>query len=134
MKRILIGLAGTAFIAGCSSGFDRPVQSVTAQTGSDGIQHVRIETHSFWFEPNRIVVTRGVPVELTIKNGAFFVPHDLTCEAKDAGIDVDSDVGMFGGSRKVRFTATKAGEYPFHCDKDGHAKKGMTGTLVVVEP
>ena len=31
----------------------------------------------------------------------------------------------------VRFTPTRNGEYPFHCDVDGHAKKGMTGTLVV---
>jgi uncharacterized cupredoxin-like copper-binding protein len=33
----------------------------------------------------------------------------------------------------VHFTPTQAGEYPFHCDVDGHAKKGMRGVIVVVE-
>lgn len=37
-------------------------------------------------------------------------------------------------ARASRFTPTKAGEYHFHCDVDSHAKKGMMGMLVVVEP
>jgi cytochrome c oxidase subunit 2 len=121
-------------IAGCASGLNRPVREVTATTGADQVQHVTITTHSFYFDPNRIVVKRGIPVELTVKNGALLVPHDFSCEAKDAAIEVDARVGMFHGSKRVRFTPTRAGEYPFHCDVDGHAKKGMTGTLVVVEP
>jgi plastocyanin len=94
---------------------------------------VTVHTHSFYFDPNRIVVKRGIPVELTIKNGAFFVPHDFACEGKDAGVEIDAPVGMFHGSKKVRFTPTKTGEYPFRCDVDDHAMKGMAGTMVVVE-
>ena len=37
-------------------------------------------------------------------------------------------------ARALRFTPTKAGEYHFHCDVDSHAKQGMMGMLVVVEP
>jgi plastocyanin len=126
-------IAGTLglILASCSSGLNRPVQEVTATTGTDQVQRVTITTHSFYFEPNRIVVKKGLPVELTVKNGAMFVPHDFSCGAKEAGIEVDAPVGMFHGSKQVRFTPTTAGEFPFFCDKDSHAKKGMKGTLVV---
>ncbi len=134
MKRLIFAMAGVALLAGCASGLNRPTREVTATTGSDQVQRVTVTTHSFWFDPNRIVVKRGVPVELLLKNGALFVPHDFSCDAKAAGIEVDARLGMFHGSKKVRFTPTRAGEYHFHCDVDGHAKKGMMGTLVVVEP
>ncbi len=132
--RIIAGLGVVFLLTGCSSGFNHPVHEVTATTGTDHVQRIQVTTHSFWFEPNRLVVTRGVPVELTIRNGAFLVPHDFSCEAKEAGIDVDQRLGMFYGSKTVRFTPTRAGEYHFHCDVDSHAKKGMMGMLVVVEP
>ena len=99
---------------------------------ASGVQHVRVVTHTFYFEPNRIVLKAGQPVELTVKNAAWFVPHNLTCNAKEAGIEVMADVGFFGGSRHTRFTPTKAGEYEFFCHEDAHAKKGMRGTFVVV--
>ena len=133
MKRVLLAALYIGLVAGCASGLNRPVREVTATMGADQVQHLTVTTHSFYFEPNRLVVKRGIPVELTVKNGALFVPHDFSCEAKDAGIEVDQPVGMFHGSKTVRFTPTRSGEYHFHCDVDGHAKKGMMGTLVVVE-
>lgn len=133
MKGLMMMLPSALVLVGCTSGLMRPVHEVTASVGADQVQHVTVTTHSFYFDPNRIVVKRGVPVELTVKNGAMFVPHDFSCEATEAGVTVDLPVGMFHGSKHNRFTPTKAGEYPFHCDVDGHAKKGMTGTLVVVE-
>ncbi len=133
MKRFAFAACGVLMLAGCASGLDRPVHEVTATTGSDQLQHVTVTAHSFYFDPNRIVVKRGVPVDLKVKNGGMFVPHDFSCDAAEAGIDVDARVGMFFGSKHVRFTPTKAGEYHFHCDVDGHSKKGMMGTLVVTE-
>jgi uncharacterized cupredoxin-like copper-binding protein len=127
---VLVALCG-GVIAGCSSGLNRPVREVTANLGTDRIQHVTVTAHSFYFDPNRLVVQRDVPVDLTIRNAAFFVPHDFSCDAKEAGIEIDARIGMFHKSKHVRFTPTRAGEYPFHCDVDGHAKKGMMGTLVV---
>ena len=115
--------------AGCASGLQRPIREVTATVGSDQVQRITVETHSFYFDPNRIVVKRGIPVEITVRNGALLVPHDFSCET----LDLDARVGMFHGSKSVRFTPTKAGEYPFQCDVDAHSRKGMTGTLVVVE-
>ncbi len=134
MRRFLQAVLGLALMSGCASGLNRPVREVTARPGPDHVQRVTITAHSFYFDPNRVVVRRGIPVELTIRNGAMLVPHDFSCDARDAGIEVDAGVRMFRGSKTVRFTPTRAGEYPFHCDVDHHAKKGMTGTLVVVEP
>lgn len=133
-RALVLAMVSVGFVAGCTSGLNRPVKEVTATVGTDQVQRLTVTTHSFYFDPNRIVVKRGIPVELSVKNGVLFVPHDFSCEAKDAGIEIDAPVGMFHGSKKVRFTPSKAGEYPFHCDVDGHAKKGMMGTLVVVEP
>ena len=131
MRRTLVG--GLALlIAGCASGLKRPVEEVTAQAGADGVQHVRIVAHTYYFTPNRVVVKAGVPVELTIKNAAFGVPHNLTCFEKDAGIEVSENLGMFRGQRRVRFTASEPGEYGFYCHVGSHSKKGMKGTFVVV--
>ena len=119
-------------LAGCSSGVGRPVSEVTAKADAQGVQHVKIEAHSFWFEPNRVVVKAGQPVEMTVKNTATFVPHNLTCNDADAGVLVGANVGMFRGQKVVKFTPTKPGEYEFFCHVDGHAKKGMKGVIVVV--
>ena len=130
--RRTIALLFAVTIAGCSSGLNRPVEEVTAKPESDGIQHVKITAHSFYFSPNRVVLKAGAPVELTIKNAAFGVPHNLTCFETDAGIELDAGLGMFRGQKKVKFTPTTPGEYAFYCHVDAHSKKGMKGTFVVV--
>jgi plastocyanin len=126
--------AGAAALAlsGCSSGVGRPVREVVAVPGTDGVQRVEITAHSFYFDPNRVVVKAGVPVELRVKNGAFFVPHNLSCMAPAASIQLDEGLGLFGDSEHAQITPTTPGEYPFFCRVDSHGKKGMTGTIVVV--
>ena len=131
MRRTL-AIALALGVAGCTSGLKRPVEEVTAQAGTDGIQHVKITAHSYYFSPNRVVLKAGSPVELTIKNSAFGVPHNLTCFEASAGIEVGEDLGMFRGQKKVRFTPAAPGEYEFYCHVGSHSKKGMKGTFVVV--
>jgi len=133
MRRIAWLAACALVIAGCAQGFKRPVREVTATEGVDHVQRVTIVTHSFYFDPSRVVVHKDTPVELTVKNGAWFVPHDFSVHAAEAGVDVDADVGILHRSKRVRFTPTRAGEYPFHCGVDHHMDKGMTGVLVVKE-
>lgn len=128
----LIVFAALALLAvGCSSGLNRPVREVTATTDAHGVQHLRLTAHSYYFDPNRLVVKVGQPVELRIRNAAWFTPHNFSCDAAAAGIRVDKDLSWFGGSRTVRFIPVKEGEYPFHCDVDKHAAHGMRGVLVV---
>jgi plastocyanin len=120
-------------LLGCSSGLNRPVKEVTATVGTDNVQKVEITTHSFWFEPNRIVVHAGKPVELKVHNGSWMVPHNLTIAAPQADINVNASAGIPARSKTVTFTPSQEGEYTFFCHVDGHSKKGMTGTLVVVK-
>jgi len=102
-----------AAIAGCSSGLNKPVKEVTAAV-TDSVQRVTIKAHTYWFDPNRVVLKAGKEVELKVKNGSFFVPHNLTCFEKDAGIEVSANVGMFWGGKTVKFTPTQPGEYEFY--------------------
>jgi plastocyanin len=129
---LVIGLAASS--AGCgSSGRERPTVEVTA-TPAQGKQLAVIAMHSFFFEPNRLIVKSGVPVELTLSKKSFIVPHNFFIYAPEAGIQIDQNVGALGflpGSKTVTFTPTRPGEYEFMCHKDGHMKKGMTGTIVV---
>ena len=131
--RFATAVALGLLLAGCTAGLKRPVEELTAKPGADGIQHVRIVAHSFYFSPNRVVVKAGSPVELTIKNAAFGVPHNLTCFDKEAGIELSESLGMFRGQKRVKFTPTQPGEYEFYCHVGSHSKKGMKGTLVVRE-
>jgi plastocyanin len=129
--RILVLSVLLLLAAGCTSGLKRPVREVTATTDVNGVQHVRIVAHSFYFEPNRVIVTVHQPVELAIRNAAFLTPHNFSCIAPQAGLNVKKGLSWFGGTSHTRFIPTEPGEYPFFCSVDKHSGKGMTGTLVV---
>ena len=131
-----VALAVLALLAsgGCGTpGTKVGVQEVTARAGSDGVQAVEIEVHSFYFKPNRIVVEAGKPVELTLKFKSLLTPHNLTCEHPDGGLSIDKSAGIlsFRRTKRSTFTPMKPGEYEFFCGVGSHMAKGMTGTLVV---
>ena len=128
MVRRIVTCLSLAVLAGCSSGIGRPVVSVDATLDAAGVQVVEVDMHSFYFEPNRIVVHAGHPVELVLHNCSHIVPHNLTISEPDLNVS-ESKWGW--GSDHLRFTPTKPGQYRFFCHKDGHEKKGMVGTLVV---
>lgn len=114
--------------AGCgSSGLNRPVASVTATPDAKGVQVVEVKMHSYYFEPSRIVVKAGQPVDLVLKNKTKFYPHNFTIA--DSALSMSESAWL--GTDHLRFTPTVPGEYEFFCHVDHHAKKGMTGTLVV---
>lgn len=127
---LVLSLFLVAVVAACSSGLDRPEVSYEAKQDADGVQRVKVDMHSYYFEPNRIVVHAGHPVELSLHNCSHIVPHNLTLIGGGMNIN-ESKWGW--GSDKVTFTPSTPGEYRFFCHKDSHEKKGMTGTLVVVE-
>jgi plastocyanin len=111
-------------------GKNLPVTEGKAIADADGVQQITIKVESYYFEPSRAHVTVGKPVRLILKSGTFLIPHNLSIHAPEAGIDFDRDIGH-GDSTLVEFTPTKIGEFRMFCDKSGHAKKGMVGTLVV---
>jgi uncharacterized cupredoxin-like copper-binding protein len=127
--RWLAAIVLAALLGGCASGLGRRVVSVEALSDPQGVQHVDVDLHSFYFKPNRIVVHAGRPVDLTLHNRAVIVPHNFTIA--DPAIAVSENKWGLG-AHHVRFIPVKPGEYTFFCHVDSHSKKGMTGTLVVV--
>jgi len=102
----------------------------------DGIQKVQITAAEYSFTPNRIAVKVNMPVELSVKKEAGFVPHNITLNAPDAGIDFSESLST--EPITIKFTPTKAGEYTFFCNKKlpfskSHREKGMEGILIVRE-
>jgi len=136
LYRAARGLAAIALVAaaGCgTSGTKIGVREATAHSDPDGVQRLDVNVHSFYFSPNRITVESGKPVDLTLHFKSLFTPHNMSCNAPEAGIQIDRSIGIisFDHSKHVRFTPTKSGEYEFYCGVDGHMRKGMTGTIVV---
>jgi plastocyanin len=119
------------FCVACgSSGLNRAEVSKQATVESDGVQHIDVDMHSYYFEPNKIIVKVGTPVEIELHNCSHIVPHNFSISSPEINV---SDDKWGWGSGHVRFTPTKAGEYRFFCHKDSHEKKGMSGTLIVQE-
>lgn len=121
-------------LVGCgTSGSKLAVTEITASPDAAGIQRIEVELHSYYFKPSRIVVESGKPVEMTLKFKNLFTPHNLTCDHKDAGIQIDKGAGFmsFHRTKRSTFTPTKPGEYSFYCGVGSHMMKGMKGTLVV---
>ncbi len=127
----VLSLFGLFAVINCGTpGKNLPVTEGTATMTADQVQEIRVELHDYYFKPSRIYVVRDFPVRLILSNKTLIVPHNFSLHANDAGIDIGQDVGP-GRTVAVEFTPTKTGEYQYFCNKDGHRKKGMIGTLVV---
>jgi len=134
VRILALVLLAAGLLGGCGkAGTNLPVSEMTAKTDAHGVQVVDVDVHSFYFQPNRIVVEAGKPVDVVLHYKSFFVPHNFTCMEGDAGIMVSRSAGFmsFHRTKHARFTPTRPGEYEFFCHVGSHAKKGMKGTLVV---
>jgi plastocyanin len=126
--RLVAVVSVSLLLAACSSGLKRPTVTSVVEPDAKGIQHVVLNAHSYWFEPNRIVVHQNIPVEIEFKNHATWVPHNFSIASPTLKVDQ----GKWIGTAHIKFTPTVVDTYTFFCDVDGHSKKGMTGTLVVL--
>ena len=58
----LTGIMAAIFISGCTtSGTRLPVSEGIAVLSSDNVQNIEVSLNSFFFKPNRITVTVGIP-------------------------------------------------------------------------
>jgi plastocyanin len=116
-------------VAGCASeGTTHTTTFRAAVDQTTGIQRVNMTAHAFYFDPNRVIVQAGHPVELRIDNTDHMLPHNFSISDPSLKVDVDMSAREI---MLIRFTPQRPGEYEFYCDVGSHAKKGMTGTLVV---
>lgn len=106
-----------------------------AKVDTDGVQRVRLDGGGYFFKPGHIVVKVNVPVELLASRESGVTPHDLVIKAPEAGIAVE--VELAAEPKKIAFTPTAVGKYPFYCSKKllffaSHRERGMEGILEVV--
>ena len=126
--------AASLLILGFSAALaQEPVSPV--KPDADGVQRITLTSGSYFFKPSRVVVKANVPVELLASREAGITPHNFVIEAPEAGVMVDQELAS--EPRKIAFTATRPGKYPFYCSKKlpfmaGHREKGMEGVLEVV--
>jgi plastocyanin len=129
---VFLFLAGLAYAADTAA----KQKIFTATVDKDGVQKVEITGGEYYFDPNYIIVKKDVPVEFVVKKVSGIVPHNIIIEAPEAGISIRES--MTSDPKIIRFTPTKTGKYTIFCDKrflffPNHQKKGMEGTLEVVE-
>ena len=131
---LCFGISGYAV---CRADTSIPEEIVYQATiGADGVQHVRIEGGGNFFKPNRVIVKVNVPVELTVSVEKGWTPHTLVIQSPETGISVDEKLSS--DAKKIRFTPTAAGKFPFYCRNKllffkSHRDKGMEGVLEVIQ-
>lgn len=137
MTRFLVLICSLFLTAAAPApGFAQDRQEAhVAKLDPDGVQRVRIEGGGYFFKPGHIVVKVNVPVEFLASRESGMVPHNLVIKAPEAGIAVDEDLSA--EIKKIAFTATAVGKYPFYCSKKllflaSHRERGMHGVLEVV--
>ncbi len=98
------------------------VAAPTAPETKAVAREITLESGFFFFKPNRLVLKKGQPVKLTIKNNGT---HTFTVD--ELGINE-----MLRGSQvTIEFTPNKTGTFNFYCSIPGHRQSGQFGTLVV---
>jgi len=107
-----------------------------AKIDGDGIQRGQISAREYSFTPDHIIIKVNVPTELSIRKEASIVPHNITLNAPDAGINFSESLGP--DPVIIRFTPVKTGKFTFFCNKKlpfskSHREKGMEGLLEVRE-
>ncbi|HMK14676.1 MAG TPA: quinol oxidase [Burkholderiales bacterium] len=139
MQRLLVRFIFYIAVFSCGMAYANDqdkTEAYTATVDKDGIQHVRIIGGSYFFNPRRIVVKKGIPVELSVSKEQGITPHSIVANAPEAGIVFDESLN--GNPKSVTFTATATGEYVFYCKNKlpffpSHREKGMQGIFEVVE-
>ena len=112
-----------------------PTTEIAKVAKGDTLQ-AEVTLRNFYFDPSRIETEVDKPLRLTLKKRSGFlgiVPHDFNLIAPDADLKLAAQKVPGGDGVTITITPKKVGEYKFFCGKDGHAKKGMVGFLIVRE-
>ena len=110
-------------------------EALVLQPDADGVQRTTIKMESYIYAPKELIVELGKPVELTLQNDSFLVPHNFLLDTPDGQRVVEADVSG-GDTDTVQFTLTTPGTYPFYCNNQllffpTHREEGMEGRIVV---
>ncbi|MEW6684031.1 MAG: cupredoxin domain-containing protein [Nitrospirota bacterium] len=109
-------------------------------------QEVTITLTEYKYEPARVEVQSGKPVELHLVNSGKVLHEFVSDVLSDVTVDLETkgtialvhgveELEVLPGATVVlRFTPKKAGEFGFRCDAEvpvSHHESGMKGTLIV---
>lgn len=136
MRTVLMTIGALFLFTGLAGAAERPAKAVMAVIDADGVQRVEMVGGSYYFDPFHVTVKVNVPVELQVRKAPGVTPHNIVLRAPEAGINFDEKLSS--EPKIIRFTPTRTGTYPFHCDKkllffESHQDRGMEGILQVVE-
>ncbi|MDH5190230.1 MAG: cupredoxin domain-containing protein [Gammaproteobacteria bacterium] len=104
-----------------------------AKINESGIQVITIDSDSYSFTPDHVIVKAGVPVIFNVINLSGFVPHDLIIDDPESGLNIEQSLDDV---TTIEFTPMKKGKFAFYCGKkllffESHREKGMHGILEV---
>ncbi len=100
----------------------------------DGVQRIEVKAGSYYYDPNYIVVKKGIPVELVLVRESAVIPHNFVLEMPGVSVRKELDPEE---EVRVEFVPEEVGRFEFYCDKKllffpSHKEKGMWGILEVV--
>ncbi len=124
---ILLTLPGTGF----SQGQDNA--PLVLSVSQDGVQRATIRMESYVFAPSKLQVSTGTPVELTLVNESFLVPHNFILDNPQTGTHVEQEI-EWDEEATIQFTLPQPDIYQFYCDKQllfmpSHREEGMEGSI-----
>lgn len=79
-----------------------------AATVEGDVQRIEVDLSQGYYNPNQIVLAKGVPAEITFGQSSG-------CTAQVASQELGFFEDLSAGSRVVKLPALEAGEYPFYC-------------------
>ena len=100
------------------------------------VQKIEIVVDSYSFKPDYINLKVGEPVKIELRSVTSLITHNFTIDDPLSGLNISANVPP-GKDVSVTFTPKKVGKFQFYCDMKSifgsHRKKGMEGTIEVVE-
>jgi plastocyanin len=111
-------------------------EAFEAKVDEDGMQRVEVVAGSYYFDPDHIIVKKGIQVELKVRKEQGLVPHNIVINGKEDSPRAKESLSP--EPRTITLTFEEAGTYGFWCDKKllffkSHRAKGMEGIIEVVE-
>ncbi|HEX8646292.1 MAG TPA: cupredoxin domain-containing protein [Thermoleophilaceae bacterium] len=92
---------------------------------------VRLREAEYSLDPAHIRVDRPATLEIRARN-AGARPHALAVAGR--AVDRRTRTLAPGESQSLRVKLSKPGRYRWWCPVDGHARRGMSGTITVARP
>jgi plastocyanin len=125
MRRLAAPLAAVALMAGCGGDDDDgPGRTVTVDSGAT----VQVTADEYSFDPERIVVERGGPLTIELRNDGDLA-HNLRLRRDDR--EVGGTPTFPGGRTESGRVQLEPGSYQMLCTVGDHADLGMIGELEV---